>query len=130
MKRPTVTENLAENRRSAPHSPLPMWRIGITSGLVGILCCVGPIVLAVLGIVSGATALAWGNNLYGNFAWWFRLGGLGVLALLVWTALRRRNQCSIGGIRRLRWRLVTVLAIAAGTYTVLYAMTTWLERFA
>lgn len=25
---------------------LPMWRIGISGGLVGILCCVGPTVLA------------------------------------------------------------------------------------
>lgn len=130
MKRPTVTEDLAENRRSALNSRLPMWRIGITSGLVGILCCVGPTVLAALGIISGATALAWANNLYGNYAWSFRLGGLGALALLVWAALRRRNQCSLAGIRQIRWRLVTVLAIAAGTYTVLYAVTTWLERFA
>jgi len=130
MKRPTVTEGLAENRRSALNSRLPMWRIGISGGLVGMLCCVGPTVLAALGIISGATALAWANNLYGNYAWWFRLGGLGALALLVWAALRRRNQCSLAGVRQIRWRLVTVLAIAAGTYAVMYAVTTWLERFA
>lgn len=130
MKRPTVTEDLADERRSAAGARLPMWRLGITSGLVGILCCVGPTVLALFGIISGATALAWANNLYGNYAWWFRLGGLGVLSLLVWIALRRRNQCSLAGIRRLRWRLATMLAIAAGTYVFLYALTTWLERFA
>lgn len=116
--------------RSQEGDRLPIWRIGITGGLVGILCCVGPTVLAMFGIISGATALAWANNLYGNYAWWFRLSGLGVLALLVWIALRRRNQCSLGGVRRLRWRLATTLAIAAGTYAVLYAVTTWLERFA
>lgn len=116
--------------RSQEGDRLPIWRIGITGGLVGILCCVGPTVLAMFGIISGATALAWANNLYGNYAWWFRLSGFGVLALLVWIALRRRNQCSLGGVRRLRWRLATTLAIAAGTYAVLYAVTTWLERFA
>ena len=130
MKRPTVTEDLAEKHRSATGSQLPIWRIGITSGLVGILCCAGPTILALFGIISAATALAWANNLYGNYAWWFRLGGLAVLVLLLWIALRRRNQCSVAGIRRLRWRLVTVLAIAVGTYAVLYAVTTWLERFA
>ncbi len=105
-------------------------RSGVSeSPAVGILCCVGPSVLAMFGIISGATALAWANNLYGNYAWWFRLSGLGVLALLVWIALRRRNQCSLGGIRRLRW-LATTLGIAVGTYAVLYAVTTWLERFA
>lgn len=29
---------------------LPVWRIGLTGGVVGILCCVGPAVLALLGI--------------------------------------------------------------------------------
>jgi hypothetical protein len=30
----------------------------------------------------------------------FGLGGLVVLAVLVWMALRRRNQCSVAGVRR------------------------------
>ncbi|ORB53542.1 hypothetical protein BST40_08035 [Mycobacterium persicum] len=123
-------EEAPPQRPSFKDGRLPIWRIGITGGLVGILCCVGPTVLAMFGIISGATALVWANNLYGNYAWWFRLSGLGVLALLVWIALRRRNQCSLGGIRRLRWRLATTLGIAVGTYAVLYAVTTWLERFA
>lgn len=109
---------------------LPVWRIGIVSGLVGIACCVGPTVLALLGIVSGATALAWANNLYDNFTWWFRLTGLGVLAGLVWWSLRRRNRCSIDGVRNLKWRLLATVVIAVGTYFALYAVTTWLGRFA
>jgi hypothetical protein len=128
--KPTVTEDLAHKPRSAVGSRLPIWRIGITGGLVGILCCAGPTILALVGIISATTALAWANDLYGNFAWWFRLGGLAVLALLVWIGLRRRNQCNIDAIRRLRWRLATVLAIAVSTYGALYAVTTWLERFA
>jgi chromate transport protein ChrA len=109
---------------------LPMWRIGIAGGTLGILCCVGPTALAVIGIVSAATAFAWANDLYDNYAWWFRLGGAAVLVLLVWWQLRRRNQCSISGLRRARWRLLGVLAIAVGTYAGLYALTTWLGRFA
>lgn len=126
-----MTENLVQSPdgRAIPRR-LPIWRIGITGGLVGMLCCVGPTILALVGIVSAATAFAWANNLYDNYAWWFRLGGLAVLALLVWMVLRRRNQCSLTAIRRLRWRLVTVLAIAVGTYGVLYAATTWLGTFA
>jgi hypothetical protein len=68
---------------------LPVWRIGITGGVAGILCCVGPTILALFGIVSAATAFAWANNLYDNYAWWFRLGGLAVLAGLIWFSLRR-----------------------------------------
>lgn len=109
---------------------LPMWRIGLTGGVVGILCCVGPTVLALLGIVSAGTAFAWATDLYGNYAWWFRLSGLAVLVLLVWLALRRRDQCSIAGMRRWRWRLLGVLAVAVATYIVLYAVTTWLGTLA
>lgn len=105
---------------------LPVWRIGITGGLVGILCCVGPTVLALIGVVSAGTAFAWATTLYDHGAWWFRLGGLGVLAGLVWWASRRRDQCSLAGMRRLRWRLAAVLGIAVATYVVLYAVTTWL----
>jgi hypothetical protein len=108
---------------------LPVWRIGITGGVAGILCCVGPTILALFGIVSAATAFAWANNLYDNYAWWFRLGGLAVLAALIWLSLRRQDQCSIDGIRRRRKRLVAVAAIAVGTYAVLYAVTTWLGTF-
>lgn len=109
---------------------LPMWRIGLTGGLVGILCCVGPTVLALVGIVSAGTAFAWATNLYDNHAGWFRLGGLAVLALLVWISLRRRNQCSVAGLRRWRRRLLAILAIAAATYGALYGLTTWLGTFA
>lgn len=108
---------------------LPLWRIGFTSGLVGMLCCVGPTVLALIGIVSATTAFAWATKIYDNYAWWFRLGGLATLALLVFLALRRRDQCSLAAIRRLRWRLATTLAIAVVTYGALYAATTWLGTF-
>jgi hypothetical protein len=109
---------------------LPVWRIGVTGGLVGILCCVGPTVLALLGIVSAGTAFAWATTLYDDHAWWFRLGGLAVLVLLGWISLRRRDQCSIAGVRRWRWRLLGIVAVAAATYGALYAVTTWLGTFA
>jgi chromate transport protein ChrA len=109
---------------------LPVWRIGILGGLVGILCCVGPTVLALLGVVSAGTAFVWATNLYDHDAWWFRLVGLAVTGLLVWLALRRRNQCSVTGMRRLRWRLLLTLAVAVGTYAVLYGVTTWLGTLA
>lgn len=118
------------HEQPARTNPLPIWRIGLTGGVVGILCCVGPTVLAVLGVVSAGTAFAWATDLYGNYAWWFRLGGLAVIALLVGLALRRRDQCSIAGVRRWRWRLLGVLTVAVATYVVLYAATTWLGTLA
>jgi hypothetical protein len=94
------------------------------------LCCVGPTVLALLGIVSAATAFAWATDLYDGYAWWFRSGGVLLLAgLLVWS-LRRRNQCSLGGVRKTWPRLVLAFGVAVSTYAVLYGVTTWLGTFA
>ncbi|GAB2737210.1 hypothetical protein GCM10027174_07820 [Salinifilum aidingensis] len=109
---------------------LPVWRIGLTGGAVGILCCAVPTALALLGVISAGTAFTWATELYDGYAWWFRLGGLAVIALLVWRSLRRREQCSIAGVRRWRWRLAGVLAVAAATYGALYAVTTWLGTLA
>jgi hypothetical protein len=108
----------------------PRWRIGVLAGTIGILCCVGPTVLAALGIVSAATASTWGNDLYDGYAWWFRLAGLALLIALVTWSLRRRRACSLAGVRRVRGRLIGLLAVAVATYGVLYAITSWLERFA
>jgi hypothetical protein len=102
----------------------------VTAGLVGILCCVGPTMLALIGIVSAGTAYAWATDLYDGYAWWFRLGGLAVAGMLTWLALRRRRQCTLGGLRAARWRLVGVLAVAGTTYVVLYVATTWMGAFA
>ncbi len=107
-----------------------MWRIGIAGGLTAILCCVGPTVLALFGVVSAGTAFVWATDLYDGYAWWFRLAGLVVLASLVYWSLRRRNQCTLAGVRSLRNRLLAVLGIAVGTYVVLYAVTTWLGTLA
>lgn len=129
MNKPSSAKSARAHRHSA-EDRLPIWRIGIAGGLVGILCCVGPTALALFGIVSAGTAFVWANDLYDGYAWWFRIGGLVVLGMLVWVSLKRRDQCSIAGVRRRRWRLLGALGIAVGTYVVLYAVTTWLGGFA
>jgi hypothetical protein len=109
---------------------LPATRIGIAAGVTGLLCCVGPTVLALLGVVSAGTAFVWATDLYDGYAWLFRLAGLAVLAGLVVWSLRRRDQCTLGGVRASWPRLLLALGIAVGTYVLLYAVTTWLGGFA
>lgn len=109
---------------------LPWWRVGIAGGLVGILCCVGPSVLALFGVISGETALAWGTDLYDGYAWWFRGAGLLVLVGLVWWTLRRRAACSVRGLRAQRVRILAALGVAVATYAALYALTTCLGTLA
>ncbi|MFV0459125.1 MAG: hypothetical protein ACK5MT_10225 [Actinomycetales bacterium] len=109
---------------------LPAVRIGLVAGLTGMLCCVGPTVLALGGLVSAGTAFVWANDLYDGYSWAFRAGGLVVLVALVAWTLRRRNQCSLAGARRVWPKLALALGVGVGTYVVLYAVTTWLGGFA
>jgi hypothetical protein len=129
MTRPFARRDYSR-RETEPSDGLPVWRIGIIGGVVGIICCVGPTIMALVGIVSAGTAFVWANDLYDRYAWWERLAGLTALVGLTWIALRRRNQCSIAGVRKLRGRLLSVAAVAVGTYVALYALTTWLGTFA
>lgn len=75
---PAGREMRTDPRRGA----FPVLRIGVVSGVTGILCCAGPTVPALLG----------------------------------WLALRRRNACSIDGVKRLRRRLAGAVAVAVATY--------------
>lgn len=109
---------------------LPSIRIGLVAGVTGLMCCVGPSVLALIGVLSAGTAFTWATDLYDGYAWLFRIGGLVVLAGLLWWSLRRRDQCSIAGVRRTWPRLVVALGVAVATYLILYGVTTWLGRFA
>jgi hypothetical protein len=124
----TVTET--RHTTITPQRGLPAVRIGIAAGVTGLLCCVGPTVLALLGVVSAGTAFVWANDLYDGYAWWFRLGGLLLLTGVVTWSLRRRDQCSLDGVRKAWPRLVMALGIAVATYAALYAVTTWLGTFA
>lgn len=127
----TSTDPATTDEGAAAKAPdLPTARIGVLAGLTGILCCVGPTVLAMVGVVSAGTAYAWANTLYDGYAWFFRLAGLLVLAGLITWSLKRRNQCTLAGARRVWHKLAISLGIAVLTYAVLYALTTWLGTFA
>lgn len=110
---------------------LPAWRIGVVSGVAGMLCCVGPTVLALLGVVSAGTAITWAYDLYDGWAWAFRLLGLGTAAGLMTLGLRRRDACTLRGVRSARRPLGIIAVAGVGTYALLYWVTTVLgERAA
>jgi hypothetical protein len=124
-----VTQNkTTAARRTRPG--LPAVRIGLAAGITGMLCCVGPTVLALIGVVSAGTAFVWATDLYHGYGWWFRGGGLLLLVGLAVWSLRRRNQCSLGGVRKTWPRLVLTVGVAVATYALLYAVTTSLGTFA
>lgn len=108
--------------------PQPVHR---PSPTIGMLCCVGPTLLALLGVVGAGTAYAWAERLYGGYAWWFRGAGLAALLVLLVVALRRRRgACSVRGARDHRQQIALTLLAAGATYAVLYAVTTGLGTLA
>ena len=101
-------------------------KYGLLSGLAGIMCCVSPVVLVLLGIATAAEAVTLGDTLYYGYAWLFRACGLAVAATAVVLYLRRRRMCTVAGARR-SWRLLAVLVVAAvGTYIGLFWFTKYL----
>ena len=101
-------------------------KYGLLSGLAGIMCCVSPVVLVLLGIATAAEAVTLGDTLYYGYAWLFRAFGLAVAATAVVLYLRRRRMCTPAGARR-SWRLLAALAVAAvATYIGLFWFTKYL----
>ena len=72
-------------------------KLGALSGLVGISCCVTPIVLVLLGLSSVSAAISLGNTLYYEYGWYFRGAALLLAATGIYVHLKRRNACSLRG---------------------------------
>ncbi len=106
------------------------WRLGAIAGLVGISCCVGPTVLALLGLSTVSFAISLGNTLYYGYGWYFRGAALVLAVLGVVGILRGRKACSLRGARAQRKLLLTVLFMMIAVYWFLYGLTAYLARLA
>ena len=101
-------------------------KFGLISGLTAIMCCVSPVVLVLLGIVTAVEAVSLGDTLYYEYGWYFRAAGLAVAVVAVVLHLRGRNSCSVSGARR-HWRTLAILVVTAGlTYAGLFWFTKYL----
>jgi hypothetical protein len=100
--------------------------MGAVAGLVGIACCVYPVVLVLLGLSTAAAAVDLGNRLFAEWGWAFRLAGLSLIAAAVLIQRRRARACAPHERPRLLRSGLIMLGVAVGTYVVLYATTAWL----
>jgi len=71
--------------------------IGVGAGVMGILCCVSPVVLFLLGVSTATEAVTLGDKLYYGYAWYFRGAGLLVAAVTTIFYLGRCRSCSLAG---------------------------------
>ena len=104
--------------------------LGALAGLVGIACCVSPVVLVLLGLSSVSFAISLGNTLYYEYGWYFRGAALLLAAGGVVAILRRRRSCTLRGARA-QWRLlISVVLLMVAMYAALYGLTAYLARAA
>lgn len=108
--------------------PLPGLAIGALAGLVGILCCVSPVVLVLLGLSSVSFAISLGNTLYYQYGWYFRGAALLTASLGVYLHLKGQRACSVEGLRA-RWKMLAAVALSmVAVYLALFYLTAWLGR--
>jgi len=103
-------------------------KLGGVAGLVGISCCVTPVVLVLLGLGSVSFAISLGNTLYYQYGWYFR-GAAFLLAFAgIYIHLKRRGVCSLRGAKS-QWRMIAAVFVSmVVVYGVLYALTTYLGQ--
>ncbi len=105
-------------------------KLGLLAGLVGISCCVSPVVMVLLGLASVSFAISLGNTLYYGYGWYFRGAALILAAVGVIGVLRGRHACSLRGARA-QWRLLLTVVIAmVVVYVSLYWLTSYLASSA
>ncbi len=98
-------------------------RLGAIAGLLGIGCCIYPVVLLLFGLASASEAIALGNTLYGTWGWTFKLGGGALAAAGIVLQLRRRGQCTIQGAKRNRGYILRVGLVGLAVYWLVYGVT-------
>ena len=125
----TQRQPLKPSARRHPLDVGSLW-IGVGAGVIGILCCVSPVVLFLLGVSTATEAVTLGDRLYYGYAWYFRGAGLLLAGAATIFYLRRRRSCSLAGAAA-HWRtLLSVGVTMVVTYAALYVLTGYLAALA
>ena len=101
-------------------------KIGVASGIISLLCCVSPIFLVLLGLSSITGAIALGNFMFDNYKTYFISASILFFVGATIFKLKRKNQCSVSGIRKNQNMIITSAIIFVITYIFLYYFTTML----
>lgn len=123
-----------EHQESDPS--LLKWALGLAAsvGLTGMICCVAPMVLFMMGIMSGVYAISFADFFYaedgstGTGAWILR----GIAALVgmggLWMYRQKQNQCSIDPKRRQKNLMllgVLIAVLGVGFFLTLEQLSGW-----
>ena len=119
----------------SPPSPLK-WglQVAASAGLTGMLCCVAPMVLFMMGIMGGAYAISFADFFYqadgsaGVGAWVLRLIAIVIGGAGFWRYRTQQNQCSIDPARQQRNLMllgVLIVVLGVGFFLSLETLSSW-----
>ena len=98
-------------------------KISTIPALIASLCCLSPILLLSLGIISVSVAGDLAHILYGELKWLFRIAGLAALAVFVFSYIKRKkNICTLHDAKRRRNEIINTIALALIIGSILYVI--------
>jgi len=92
------------------------------AGVLGALCCVGPVVIVLFGLGGVSTALT-----IGKYTWLFTTLALLFFSGAVFFYLREKNCCNVGGLKK-NWKVMLISFVIFVTLLIIlkYWLAPWL----
>jgi len=122
----------ASDRPEAPAALRPRRSalLGALAGLIGIGCCVYPVVLVLAGLSSAAAAVDLANVLFDEWGWAFRSAGAAFAVAALWIQRRRARACPVQVRPSVARNALWIGVVGVATYGAFYVLTTWLGSLA
>ena len=97
--------------------------LGTVPAIIASLCCLSPVILLSLGVVSLSAAGELADMLYGEYKWLFRAAGLIALAVFIASYLKKKkNICTLDEVKRRRNEVINTAALALIAGTIFYVI--------
>jgi hypothetical protein len=87
-------------------------------GVIASLCCLGPVVLVLLGLSGVSTALA-----IGKFTWLFSSLAIVLFVGAIWYYLKQKKCCDMKGLQQ-NWKMIAIAFVTLAI--LLIALKYWL----
>ena len=96
-------------------------RLGTVPAVIASLCCLSPLILLSLGVVSVSVAGELADVLYGEYKWVFRVAGLLALSTFLFSYFRKKkNICTLDEVKKRRNEIINTAALALIAGVIFY----------
>ncbi len=113
-----------------------LFKVSSIPVFIASLCCLSPIILLSLGVVSLSFATELADVFYGKYKWLFRFAGFVALIIAFVFYLRRSGVCTLDEVKKRRNEILNklILLVITGTlgyifflYVVVHYLGVWLN---